>query len=117
MINLPKLEDKSVGSMAVEWDSTGDVGVEKIGAFDYRICFDRDKFCVENELIDSIESHLLVSSNLYAALDTSKMYAGILLLSFNSAKFDGRRGDIHAMIGYVIEAITATATDTTVPLV
>lgn len=117
MINLSNLEDKSVGSSAVEWSATEDIGVEKIGAYDYRICFDREKFCVEDELIDSIESHLLVSGNLYVGLDTRMIYAGILLLSFNSVKFFKNREDIHAMIEYVVEAITATATNTVVPLV
>lgn len=116
MINLPKLEDKSVGSSVVEWSTTEDVGVEKIGAYDYRICFDRDKFCVEDELIDSIESHLLISSNLYAGLDTRMIYAGILLVSFNSVKFFEKRDDVLAIIEYIVEAITATATDTAVPL-
>lgn len=117
MINLPKLEDKSVGSMAVEWNATADIGVEKIGAYDYRICFDRDKFCVGDELIDSIESHLLVSSDLYVGLDISKIYAGILLVSFNSVKFFEKKNDVLAMVNYIIESITSTATDTAVPLV
>lgn len=86
-----------------------DLVVERIGISDFKISFDRKKYFLKPEVIDCLDAHIGIRSDLSADFDVETIGAGIIRISLNAVglKEDTVSGIINLVIEDLLSSVSA----------
>lgn len=84
-----------------------DLVVERIGLSDFKISFNRNKYFLKPEVIDCLDAHISIRSNLSADFDVETIGAGIIRISLNAVNLN--ENTVSGIINLVIEDLLSSA--------